>query len=63
MKHADTSARAALCGMAMMLTVHGVCLAEAEHIPAVTKPSGDVTLSFALPGQVENILVAEGDFM
>jgi len=47
--------------MAIMLLAQGVCLAQAGNIPAVTKPSGDVTLSFALPGQVEKILVTEGD--
>ena len=61
MKRTNTTAKAALYGMVMMLVAQGVCLAEAEHIPAVTKPSGDVTLSFALPGQVEKVLVVEGD--
>ena len=52
-----------LTGLAAVLMVCSApCPAESQYaLEAVTKPSGDVTLSFVLPGIVRDVLIKEGD--
>ncbi len=47
--------------LAIMMAISVGVAALADGVDAVTKPSGDVTMSFSHPGRIAKLLVKEGD--
>ena len=48
--------------LAVLLAILTLCSSSAaQDVSAITRPSGDVTLSFVKPGRIAEVLVKEGD--